>query len=483
MPVVLALLATAAALAAQHAPMPRQEFRGAWIATVSNIDWPSSRSLSPAQAKQELLAIVDRAALLRLNALVFQVRPTADALYRSDIEPWAEWLTGAQGRAPNPPWDPLQFLIEAAVPRGIEVHAWCNPYRARHPAAKSPAAAGHVSRVLPDAVVRYGSFSWMDPGDPRAADWSLRVMQDLVRRYDLDGIHLDDYFYPYPEKQQDFPDTRSYLAYRRGGGRLRRGDWRRHNIDSFLERLYESTHREKPWIRVGISPFGIARPGLPAGIAAGIDQYHDLSADVLGWQRKGLCDYLAPQLYWPIDQKKQSYSVLLPWWTAQNPLRRHVWPGLSASRARAGKAPWRREELSQQIEMIRQQQLHAPGHILFSFKALHQQGGDLARELLAEVYQQPAPPPACPWLECTPPAAPTVEVLPVGDRPGLEVTVDQHARFVCVQALHPEGWRTETIRGGRSLLVALPAGVTRATVRPIARNGTTGPPTTVEIPR
>ena len=251
-------------------PLPR-EFRGAWVATVDNIDFPSRPGLSAAQLRKELDTIVDRAAAVGLNALVFQVRPAGDALYASPLEPWSEWLTGAQGKAPDGNFDPLAYVIERCHARGLQLHAWCNPYRAGHPAGKSPPAKGHVRTKAPQIVRHYNKHDWMDPGEPLAAKWSLAVIQDIVKRYDVDGLHIDDYFYPYPVpgangQDKPFPDDASYKKYQAAGGTLGRDDWRRQNVDTFVERMYREVHAEKRHVRVGISPFGIWKPGFPAGI-------------------------------------------------------------------------------------------------------------------------------------------------------------------------------------------------------------------------
>ncbi|MGE3175452.1 MAG: glycoside hydrolase family 10 protein [Planctomycetota bacterium] len=487
------LLTFAAAGTAQEAalpmppPLPHREFRAAWVATVDNIDWPSRKGLPTAAARAELLALVDEASALGLNALVFQVRPSADAFYRSEREPWSEWLCGAQGQAPQPAWDPLAELLDYAHLQGLEVHAWFNPFRARHPAAKSPDAAEHVLRRMPDACVTYGSYRWMDPGDPRAADWSLAVIADVVARYDVDGIHLDDYFYPYPEKGAPFPDEGSYRGYRQGGGTLARADWRRANIDAFVWRLQRDTHQQKAWVKVGISPFGIARPGVPRGIQAGIDQYEELAADVLGWLQRGEVDYLAPQLYWPIDQEPQSYAVLLPWWCGQNTARRHLWPGLSAGRALAAKAPWRADELGQQIEMTRAQTATSPGHVLFSWRALRAGSPqrDALRAQLRAVYREAAVVPASPWLdEDAPlPQEPRVTLQRDGDRVQALVTCDDRARFWCAQVLVGPRWLTLCVRGARSPGVELPPGCSAVAVRGVAPNGLLGEPAVLPVPR
>jgi len=238
-----------------------------WIATVGNIDWPSKPGLPVAQQQAELRGLLDDARKLNLNVVILQVRPGCDALYASRFEPWSEYLSGRMGQAPSPKWDPLQFACDEAHARGLELHAWVNPFRARYQEARSPISADHVSRTHPGWVVNYGSYLWLDPGLPEARDWSLRVITDIVRRYDVDGLHIDDYFYPYPEKDGavliPFPDDASYARYRRDGGRLERDDWRRGNVDGFVERLDAAVHAEKPWVKFGISPFGIWRPGSP----------------------------------------------------------------------------------------------------------------------------------------------------------------------------------------------------------------------------
>ncbi len=219
-------------------PKPMREFRGVWVATVNNIDWPSKRGLSTAEQKAELLAILDRAAQLKLNAIIFQVRPACDAMYASKIEPWSEYLTGTMGKAPEPFYDPLEFAIEEAHKRGLELHAWFNPFRALHPSAKSPIATNHVSKTKSDLVRRYGKHLWLDPGERDVQDYTLSVVLDVMKRYDVDGIHFDDYFYPYKEKngggaEMDFPDDASWKKYGARSG-LSRDDWRRRK----RERIY-----------------------------------------------------------------------------------------------------------------------------------------------------------------------------------------------------------------------------------------------------
>lgn len=271
--VVVAVLVTSC-IALRPLPHRAREFRGVWIATVNNGDWPSRRDLTVDQQKQELLAILDRVASLHLNAVFLQIRPAADAFYASEHEPWSEFLTGAMGKAPEPLYDPLAFAIEESHKRGLELHAWFNPFRGRRPSGE---AAARVIRDNPAHVHDYGRFVWTDPGSDNVQREVLAVVADVVRRYDVDGVHLDDYFYPYPEKDPsgrdvDFPDDATWQAYRAGGGALTREAWRRDNINRFVRDLYRTVKAIKPKVEVGISPFGIWRPGHPRQIR-GLDAY------------------------------------------------------------------------------------------------------------------------------------------------------------------------------------------------------------------
>lgn len=390
-------------------PSPPREFRGVWVATVANIDWPSQKGLSTDQQKRELLSILDRCGELKLNTVIFQVRPMADALYASELEPWSEFLTGQLGKAPEPAYDPLEFAVREAHARGLELHAWFNPYRAHHPSATSPIPVGHLVKNRPDLAKRYGKHFWLNPTHAEVQDHTLRVMLDVVRRYDVDGIHLDDYFYPYKENGPDqkplpFPDDDTWDAYQKAGGKLSRDDWRRDAINRFVSRLYREVRSAKQWVKVGISPFGIWRPGNPPGIA-GLDQYAELYADPRRWLREGWVDYLAPQLYWPIKQEKQSYPRLLAWWADENTKSRHLWPGNNSSRARAG--GWPASEIVEQVRITRGQK-GASGNIFFSMKGLIQNSGGVA-DALKELYSEPALVPASPWLSKETPAKPELE--------------------------------------------------------------------------
>ncbi|MCX7172576.1 MAG: family 10 glycosylhydrolase [Proteobacteria bacterium] len=417
-------------------PAPR-EFRAAWVASVTNIDWPSRRDLTTVQQQAEIIALLDRAQSLKLNAIVLQVRPSADALYPSALEPWSEYLTGEQGRAPDPFYDPLKMWIAEAHRRGIELHAWFNPYRARHIKARSPPSPQHLSITQPQLVKKYGDYLWIDPGEPAAVRHTLAVVLDVVRRYDIDGVQIDDYFYPYPIEapsdggntnpglsptrpkrnaaELEFPDEPSWQAYLAKGGYLARADWRRKNVDDLIELLYREIHREKKWLRFGVSPFGLGRPdNRPPGIA-GFSQYDKLYANVELWLNRGWLDYLAPQLYWPINQPPQAFGVLLDYWAGENRLERHLWPGLFTSRIENADNPnnatksWQPDEIQQQIDMLRSR-AQVGGHIHFSMVALMENRKGIADMLRSGQYANAALVPATPWLDANVPPLPVVEV-------------------------------------------------------------------------
>lgn len=397
-------------VASAEAPALLREFRGVWVASVANIDWPSKRTLTTAQQQAELIALFDRAVALRLNAIVFQVRPAADALYESKIEPWSEYLTGTQGKRPDPFWDPLAFAIKEAHARNLELHAWFNPYRARHTDAKSPLAKRHIAKTDPSLVKTYGRYLWMDPGEAAVRSRTVKVVLDVVKRYDVDGVHIDDYFYPYPEndrrgKAVPFPDTRSYQRYRAKGGTLTRDDWRRRNVDLLVEELSTKVHEAKPWVRFGISPFGIWRPGFPAEVR-GFDAYAALYADARKWLREGWVDYFAPQLYWPTTARAQPYPALLAWWASENIRERHLWPGNFTSLAGGrGSTAFPVSELLEQIRVTRGQP-GASGNIHFSMKSFLTNQAAMNDSLAGGPYADVALPPASPWLKAPTPPLP-----------------------------------------------------------------------------
>jgi len=423
-------------------PNPR-EFRAAWVSTVANIDWPSRRDLSSDKQKAEIITILDNAVQMHLNAIVLQVRPAADAIYPSAIEPWSEFLTGEQGKAPQPYYDPLQFWIEQAHERGLELHAWFNPYRARTAVSKGNAARNHISKTAPEVVKTYGDLSWMDPGEPIAMQQTLNVISDVVKRYDVDGIHIDDYFYPYPIKgsngaELDFPDDASWNRYLQGGGTLSRADWRRDHVNQLVEAIYQRVHQEKSWVKFGISPFGIGRPDrLPPGIT-GFSQYDKLYADVELWMAKGWFDYLAPQLYWPINQTPQAFKVLLDYWMAQNVQQRHIWPGMYTSRIDHTEKSWSADEILNQVDAVREK--GASGHLHFSMISLNQNRKSIRQRLSLEKYTSVALVPASPWMENTNLAAPQLELSEDKQSLNVRLADPENTRLLAIWKRSDQHW-------------------------------------------
>ena len=478
-------------------PKPQREFRAAWVATVGNIDWPSKPGLSTAEQKAELLTILDKASQLKLNAIVFQVRPACDAMYASQIEPWSEYLTGTMGQPPQPFYDPLSFAVEEAHKRGLELHAWFNPYRARVTAEKSPASPNHISKKSPQLVRHYGKYLWLDPGEKAVQDYSLSVIMDVVKRYDIDGVHFDDYFYPYKEKDSsgndmDFPDEPSWKK-SGAGGRLTRDDWRRENVNLFISRVYHSIKAAKPYVKFGISPFGIWRPGYPQQIQ-GYDAYDKLYADSRKWLMNGWLDYFAPQLYWPIEPPEQSFPALLRWWDAQNNKGRHVWPGLNTTRAGSRLRPdagessrrsprWEPEEILNQIRLTRKQPTSS-GHIHWNMKSLARNTA-LDEALLKNAYAELALVPESPWLGNARPDKPILSAIESESakvRINWSGTGTTKSRLWVLQMQSPDGhWKSDIFPAQRtSELLEGPAPSVIA-ISAIDRLGNSSMPTVLRI--
>ncbi|MBX2797831.1 MAG: family 10 glycosylhydrolase [Myxococcales bacterium] len=370
--------------------VPR-EFRGMWVATVFGLDFPTRQGLSTAASQAEIEALVAVSATRGINALVFQVRPESDALYASEMEPWSRYLTGRQGGDPG--YDPLDFLVKAAHAQGIEVHAWFNPYRANGN-RRAPYADNHIGRWGKDHLRPWGSMVWLDPGVPEVRAHTLKVIEDVVTRYDIDGVHLDDYFYPYPSGKRSFADWGTYRDYKEGGGQLSRAKWREQNVDTLVRDIATSVKRIRPECRFGISPFGIYRPGQPRGIR-GMDQVAKLHADPLAWYRADWVDYLAPQLYWSTKRTAQRYDRLLTWWDTHLEAERPLLVGLDATRVGSNRE-WSLTEYRTQVRLSRE----APntlGQIWFRAEPMMKNKAGFA-DLLSEIYAAPALPPATPRL-------------------------------------------------------------------------------------
>jgi uncharacterized lipoprotein YddW (UPF0748 family) len=433
-------------------PAAPREFRAVWVASVNNGQWPSKPGLSVAEQKQELLGILDRAAALNVNAVVLQVRPAADALYPSELEPWSEFLTGVQGQPPAPFYDPLQMWIDEAHKRGMELHAWFNPYRARSDRPVGPISNKSIAKTHPEVVKKYGNYLWMDPGEPLAAQHTLRVILDIVRRYDVDGVHTDDYYYPYQVRESDakdakivdFPDEPSWAKYKNAGGKLARNDWRRDNVNQLVQRIYTEVRRIKPWVKVSYAPFGIWKNGVPAGIK-GLSQYDSLYADPKLWLNKGWLDYIAPQLYWKIGGD-QDFDKLLKWWLSENTQKRYVWPGMSVSRHPV-------PEVLNQIALTRQSPL-STGQMIWSAMSVlgtSEKAQAQYAALQRGPYAEKALVPPFPWLDRTPPPAPVAslrkdspQAVTVTLRPGTGEATFVYSVFV----RYGNAWRHTVVPGG-----------------------------------
>ena len=386
-----------------------REFRAAWIASVANIDWPSKPGLSSFEQKNEAIELLDYLQKNQFNAVILQVRPQADAFYQSALEPWSYFLTGEQGVAPEPFYDPLTFWIEESHKRGLELHAWLNPYRAHH-IKGSTISNQSVVKTNPELVYHLEEgYWWMDPALKSTQDKTSAVVLDIVKRYDVDGIHFDDYFYPYPSYNggKDFPDDKSWNDYVNTGGRLTRGDWRRNSVNTLIERLYKEIKSEKSYVKFGLSPFGIYRPGSPSTVT-GFDQYEKLYADAKLWLNKGWIDYFAPQLYWPINKTGQKFPDLLGWWQSENTLQRHLWPGINVVNNKPSAAS--NLEVVNEIQLTRDLIPKSKGSVHWNLSSLTK-NPSLTKELIEGPYKTPALVPASPWLNNSKPPAPIVKFI------------------------------------------------------------------------
>lgn len=378
------------------------EFRGAWIASVANIDWPSAKGLPSDQQQSEFIKILDMHKRNGLNAVVVQIRPAGDAIYKSDYEPWSEYLTGTQGKAPDPYYDPLTFMVEETHKRGMEFHAWLNPYRAVFNVRTSSVSSNHPTKRHPEWFVNYGEGAsvtkYFDPGIPEVRKFVTDVVRDIVHRYDVDGIHMDDYFYPYRIPGKEFPDQISFAKYGMG---MQKDAWRRSNCDTIIVQIQRAIREEKPWVKFGISPFGVWRNKSqdPRGseTQAGQTNYDDLYADVLLWLEKGWIDYVTPQLYWSIGHLKADFLTLLNWW-ADKTYGRHCYIGVSIFETGTNLARKDPTQLPRMINAIRNKK-NVQGVIFYkssSFKSNPNGINDVLRETY---FKEPAPIPVMEWLE------------------------------------------------------------------------------------
>ncbi len=398
--IVLILILSSVSVRAEILPKIEREFRAVWIATVDNIDFPTKKNLSIDEQKAEIIKDLELAKALKLNAVIFQVRPMCDAMYESSIEPWSEFLTGEMGK--SQPFDPLKFIVEEGHKRGILVHAWFNPYRAYHPAAKT-VSDNHITRRRPDLVRKYGKFMWLDPSDREVQKYSLGVVLDVVKRYDIDGIHFDDYFYPYAEKDEkgnkiEFPDDSNWEKYQQAKGKLARDDWRRENVNKFIKAVGRESKKIKPQMMYGISPFGVAE-----------ENYKNLYADAEKWLREGTVDYFVPQLYWKSDRKNREFPLLLKSWTDKNIKKRHIWAGIGTYKIPSKTENFSAQEIINQIATTRAIQ-PTGGNIQFSFKSIRSDFDSIQSALREKSYLREAVTPTSPWIRSVKPVSPKVEI-------------------------------------------------------------------------
>lgn len=406
----LILVLLSSGLYAQAAP--KREFRGAWIATVSNLDWPSSslRGADPASQRSQLASILSSLKSCGLNAVVFQVRPECDAFYPSSIDPWSYYLTGVQGSLAVAT-DPLQAAIDEAHSRGLELHAWFNPYRALvngdpNSSSYHPPAANHVTNSHPEWILSFGVLRMLDPGIPAVREYVVSVIMDVVRRYDVDGVHFDDYFYPYSGITTQ--DDASWVTYRRGF--TDRAAWRRDNVNLLIKMVHDSIQSVKPNIKFGISPFGIWKSGNPPTALGTLSAYDQIYCDALAWVNSSTVDYLTPQVYWAIGSQTSSsyprntdYALIVPWWAGQVK-DRHLYVGQAAYRIKDGN--WAATELPNQIRLNRMIS-YVQGSVFFrATYGVTDNPKGFADSLKGQIYEYPALRPLMSWKETVPPNAP-----------------------------------------------------------------------------
>ena len=447
--------------------VPR-EFRAAYVTPIYDRgfrDWPSAPGLPPETQRAELRDLLDHAVAVGLNAVILHVRMAGDAIYPTNYAPWSAFLSERSGQGPSPAYDPLAFAVAEAHARGLQLHAWFNPFRAMLPIFKGKAAASHVTQKHPEWIRKYGTQTWIDPGEPAARKYVLETILDVVKRYDIDGVHIDDYFYPYRESRVvtrrvrgrrvrsrveiEFPDDRAWARYGRGKGFGTRDDWRRANIDEFVQSMYRSVKAIKPSVLVGIGPFGIWRPGSPDGIT-GLDSYSEIYADSRKWLTQGWLDYIAPQLYWQLDGTQGRFRALDAWWLGVNGQRRYVWPAIYTSHVYGGYDAWSLGEIGAQIDALRESRAatnEPSGHVHFRLGALFANDDRLAKNLGSD-YRDRAVVPAFPWLGTTAPAAPVVTIVDSDGPTRFSITPGDTVlvRWWVIQTRGKDGQWTTTVR-------------------------------------
>jgi uncharacterized lipoprotein YddW (UPF0748 family) len=439
---------------------PVREFRGIWIASVNNIDFPSSANLDADAQREEWIELLDYFQEMGFNTIIAQVRPAADAFYPSKLAPWSKFLSGRQGRSLEKGYDPLAFMLEETHKRGMEFHAWLNPLRASLDLNTKNLAKTHPFHTHPDWMVPYGGKYYFNPGIPEVRDYLTEVVGEILMTYDVDAIHFDDYFYPYKKQGEEFPDSVSFAQH--GFGYFYVKDWRRSNVDKMIQSISTKIKALAPHVKFGISPFGVWRnqdmdPVNGSMTRAGITSYDDLHADILKWLENGWIDYVAPQLYWNIGFAPADYQVLLDWWSGRT-FGRHLYIGHAAYKVGTDKQPeWsERDQIAKQIQLNRDSQL-VSGSAFFNAKAVRKNPLGLA-DTLATYYENPALIPPMAYIEMPVPLAPIFtrvkrkkdgvklkwEVLRKGQRPTYTIIY----RF--------NSYKPENFEDGRNLLAVVP---------------------------
>lgn len=408
---LLLSLVTSISLTAQTTTKitPKREFRGVWVATVTNIDWPSKPGLPIDQQKQELIGILEQHKKNGINAVMLQIRPTADALYAKSRELWSHWLMGKQGLAPSEEYDPLEFAIKEAHARGMELHAWFNPYRATM-SANAVTSTEHITQKRPELFYTYGGQKLFDPGLPEVRAYITQVILDVVKNYDIDGVHFDDYFYPYRIAGQTIKDAATFAKYSNGFTNI--DDWRRNNVDMLIKMVNDSVHHYKKYVKFGVSPFGIWRNYREDTLGSktnGLSNYGELYADSRKWVKEGWVDYINPQIYFTFSRAAAPFGVLLDWW-GNNAFGRHLYIGQAAYLVHGmpsrQEAAWGKlSEIPNQIRYMRANN-RVQGSVFFSSKSLSTVARAVADSLRTDLYKYPALPPQMPWLDDVEPNQP-----------------------------------------------------------------------------
>jgi uncharacterized lipoprotein YddW (UPF0748 family) len=431
---------------------PKYEFRAVWVATVANIDWPSKPGLSTKEQQNEIISILDMHRQLGMNAIILQVRPAADAFYPSELEPWSRYLTGTPGQAPSPYYDPLEFWIKECHKRGMEFHAWLNPFRVAQNVTE-PLAGNHIAFQHPEWVLKYGTRLYFDPGLPETREFVTTVVKDIVTRYDVDAIHFDDYFYPYP-LEEDFPDTISFSVHNRGFQVENKADWRRENVDIIIKNLNDTIKATKPWVKFGISPFGVWRniADDPRGsnTQAGATNYDHLYADVIKWQKNGWIDYLLPQLYWQIGHPLVDFELLSNWWKNHAYNRAmYIGHGVYKSDSSSATKEWALpDELPKQVQLLRTI-AEINGSAFYSSKHFKRNLMGFQDRLKLDLYKNPAIVPPMPWLDNSPPE-PVQEIKKSGKKvkwKGIETSIEMDKPNEFVIYLNEQGTKFDANDG------------------------------------